>query len=101
MVFEREWCAPGLRDKRPLPFDFAVPSLRLLVEFDGEQHRHPVAFDGRHDLAQARFELTVRHDRMKDAWAAENGWRLVRISDLADVASHLDAVLRRQVAPVG
>jgi hypothetical protein len=36
--YEPEKRFEDCRDKRSLPFDVFVPSHRLLIEFDGEQH---------------------------------------------------------------
>jgi very-short-patch-repair endonuclease len=60
----------------PYWFDFAVPSLRLLVEVDGRTyHRHP--------SRRAR-------DRVKQELAEANGWRVARVSR-PDVAGKVRA----------
>src|SRR5665648_18108 len=40
--FISEWGHPTLRHRAPLRFDFMLPTLRTLIEFDGEFHRRPV-----------------------------------------------------------
>jgi very-short-patch-repair endonuclease len=63
------------RDRRGLPFDFFVPSHRLLIEFDGRQHYDNSELWG----GAEKLTETQRHDRIKDQFAAEHGYRLVRI----------------------
>lgn len=66
---------PECRDKRRLPFDFFVPSHRLLIEFDGRQHYG----NSKHWGGADKLAETQRHDRIKSRFAAEHGYRLVRI----------------------
>ena len=54
-----------------LRFDFYSPANRLLIEADGIQHgniEHPFS-----------SECTIKCDEMKDKWAKENGYILVRV----------------------
>lgn len=66
---------PGCRDRGTLPFDFFVPSHRLLIEFDGHQHYD----NSEHWGGGAKLAEIQRHDRIKDRFAAEHGYRLLRI----------------------
>ena len=66
------------RDKRALPFDFAIFSdsaLFGLIEFDGIQHFEPVdkfgGFEG--------FEKTQYHDKLKTSFCNNNNIPLLRI----------------------
>lgn len=66
------------RDKRALPFDFAIfsdNSLFGLIEFDGIQHFEPVdkfgGFEG--------FEKTIYHDKIKTSFCNNNNIPLLRI----------------------
>lgn len=62
-------------NKRRLPFDFYIPSLNLLVEFDGELHfRGTEYFGGEEKLKQTQY-----HDSIKTKFAEENGYTLLRI----------------------
>lgn len=71
LPYVREMRFSSCRDQKPLPFDFFVPSRRYLIEYDGPQHYVPSA---RYDLATIR-----RHDAIKDAWALNRGFSLIRI----------------------
>ncbi|HEX2865205.1 MAG TPA: DUF559 domain-containing protein [Deinococcales bacterium] len=60
--------ALGVKFRRQHPVgsyvaDFAVPSLKLIVELDGSQH----------------FES--EHDQVRDAWLQARGWRVERFSN--------------------
>ena len=80
------------RNKRPLPFDFFVPSHRLLIEFDGRQHyENSELWGGEEKLAE-----TQEHDAIKDCFAAEHGYRLLRIPYWE--FDNIDAILLEQLA---
>jgi very-short-patch-repair endonuclease len=81
---------PECRGQRSLPFDFFVPTHRLLIEFDGRQHyENSELWGGEEKLAQ-----TKRHDGIKTEFAAQNGYHLLRIpySSIGDIA---DIVLEK------
>jgi very-short-patch-repair endonuclease len=59
------------RDKKPLPFDFYVPSECCLIEFDGPQHYQP--------SRRFNWETIQRHDTIKTERVARHGFRLIRI----------------------
>jgi very-short-patch-repair endonuclease len=60
---------------RPLWFDFCIPSLKMLIEFDGQQHFMPSDKFG----GETMFKRIVINDRHKDQWAKTNNWELLRI----------------------
>ncbi|MBG0738852.1 hypothetical protein IV500_05380 [Paeniglutamicibacter antarcticus] len=78
---------------RRLPFDFAIPSLRILIEFDGVHHREPVRWA--YSITEERAQEILKHrqflDCVKTQWAANNGWTLVRLTDKASVEDDLRA----------
>jgi very-short-patch-repair endonuclease len=55
-------------DKYTLPFDFYLPEYNLIVEIMGEQHEHPIDYFG----GQEKFEIQVRHDKMKRDYLKQN-----------------------------
>ncbi len=91
--YERQWTDSSLRDQAVLRFDFMLPEFRMLIEFDGEQHRRPTRF-GAHtrEDAIAAFEALQRRDEKKTAWARENGWSLVRIDSIPSISIVLKAM---------
>lgn len=68
------------RDILPLPFDFFIKDYGVLIEIDGEGHYHPCNFNrigvGK---AQATFNATKRHDKIKDDFCQINNIPLLRI----------------------
>jgi hypothetical protein len=71
-----QYRSPLCRDKKPLPFDFAVfdidGELISLIEVDGQQHFTPVFGD-------KSFDSTVRHDKMKNKYCNNQNINLIRI----------------------
>jgi very-short-patch-repair endonuclease len=59
---------------KKLTFDFYIPSLNTVVEYDGEQHFRPSdKFGGK------KFETTVENDLIKNNYCKDKGIKLVRI----------------------
>jgi len=66
------------KDKRELPFDFAIfrnNKLKMLIEFDGEQHFMPIERWG----GEENFMRVQRHDVLKDLFCKYNNIPLLRI----------------------
>lgn len=59
---------------KALRFDFYIPELNLLIEYDGEQHFKPIKYWG----GQKNFEKLQVNDKIKENWAKENGLNFVR-----------------------
>lgn len=84
--YTREKRFPDCRDKRPLRFDFWLPSLKALVEFDGLQHHEPYKLFGGAEM----FAVTQRRDRIKTAYARKKKIRLIRVKySVRDVEAFL------------
>lgn len=62
-------------DKRPLRFDFWLPELMTLIEYDGPQHFQATDYYG----GTAHFEATKRRDRIKTSYARKKKIRLIRV----------------------
>lgn len=83
--FRRDIRFTGCRDRRLLPFDFAIDTLGLLIEFQGKQHDAPVGFfDG-----AVAYPQRLSRDAIKAAWTASNGWRQLTIRFDEDVSNAL------------
>lgn len=76
--FETEKEFPDLHGEHGglLRYDFYVPSLNTLIEYDGEQH-YKVGYS----FAKTKKDLatTKHHDNLKNKYAAKNNYHLVRI----------------------
>ena len=56
----------------PLKPDFILPSKRVWIEYDGEFHYEKY-------YETQNFEVLQIHDKIKNKYAYENNWRLIRI----------------------
>jgi hypothetical protein len=71
-----EGCVNKLKGRycKKLKFDFYIPSLNTVVEYDGEQHFRPSdKFGGE------KFETTVENDLIKNRYCEDKGINLIRI----------------------
>ena len=59
---------------RPLRFDFYIPEINTIIEFDGEQHFRPSKkFGGE------KFDTTKENDKIKNEFCEKNNINLIRI----------------------
>lgn len=68
------------KNKKPFRFDFYLPDMNVIIEYDGEQHFMPRNFGGISDEeAQAHFNNTQRNDAIKTQYCIDNNIKLIRI----------------------
>lgn len=72
LSYKQEYKFDGCKDKRNLPFDFFLPDYNVCIEYDGEQHYYPIYGD-------KSFELTHKHDFIKNKFCNDNNITLIRI----------------------
>lgn len=73
--FKEQYRIDECRNKRPLPFDFAIfdnNALMFLIEYDGIQHYQP-------KFGEENFRRTQLHDRIKNRYCEDKGIPLLRI----------------------
>ena len=75
LKFEREKEFADLRGGR-YRYDFYLPALEVLIEYDGEQHFQRVSL---FQKTQRDFLKTKGHDRQKNEYALTHNLRLFRI----------------------
>ena len=63
------------KDKRPLPFDFYI-NKKYIIEFDGKQH---FEYSNNGWNNKEKFELTQKHDKIKNQYCKDNNIPLIRI----------------------
>lgn len=65
----------------PLKYDFYLPDQHVLIEYDGQQHFKKVNFNNQ--LTEKEMETRLARakllDELKNAYAAERGYNLIRI----------------------
>lgn len=77
--YKREYKFKECRNYYPLPFDFAIfkdDKLEFLIEYDGEQHFHPIDIWG----GEESYKKVVKNDNIKNNFCKENDIYLLRIS---------------------
>lgn len=62
--------------------DFIIPDKKIWIEYDGRQHYEPVNFKENKDIkgANENYKIIKLNDEIKNNYAKENGWELLRIS---------------------
>jgi len=61
--------------KKVLPFDFYLPNLNVIIEFDGEQHFKPIKYFG----GEKTFKIIQKRDFIKNEYCRKNNIKLIRI----------------------
>lgn len=97
--FETQKSFPDLRLVRSLRFDFYMPSLNLLVEYDGKQHYMPIDCWGGEDA----FRGQQVRDALKNDYADRHSIILLRIpytsndvaAEVEDTVKHLQQSKKR------
>ena len=80
--FEEQKRFNDCRNIKPLPFDFYIPQYNLCIEFDGEQHFIPHAFNSRKETEERKLEnlkIVQLRDQIKNNYCKEKGINLLRI----------------------
>lgn len=81
--------------EKKLSYDFYVPDCNILIEFNGEQHEHPIEYFG----GEQRFEIQKEHDKRKKTYAKNNNIELLEIwyYDFDNIEDILKSHLLNQV----
>jgi len=88
--YERQKRFAGCRLKFELPFDFFI-SPNILIEFDGHGHSAPVNWGGKvaKEVIKKNYDLVLTKDEIKNRWAKENGFTLLRIDYKDDLIARM------------
>lgn len=63
------------KNNRCLIFDFYIETLKVAIEYDGEQHYHSVDYFG----GEERFKIQQKYDDIKNKYCRDNNIKLIRI----------------------
>jgi hypothetical protein len=68
-------------EEKKLSYDFYLPDINTLIEYQGLQHSKPYNFgaDLNEEDTQDRFKKQKVHDKLKKEYAKKNGYNLVEI----------------------
>ena len=76
MYYEEQYKFKDCKFYKCLPFDFYIPSLNIIIEYDGKQHYEIVEWFGGLD----GFIDTKIRDTIKNIYCKENNIKLIRIA---------------------
>lgn len=78
--FERQKTFSNCKSPKgwPMKFDFYIPHINMLVEFDGMQHFSKSTV-GHYKTSNKDLRYTQRKDKIKTKFARDNGIKLIRI----------------------
>lgn len=78
--FVREKIFDDCISERRLRFDFYIPTLNTIIEYDGIQHYRPIDFAGKgHDWAYEEYLSTIKRDLIKNEYCAMHNISIIRI----------------------
>jgi len=75
ILYERQKKFHNCRNVFELPFDFYIPSIRTIIEFDGKQHFEPITHFG----GLESYEKLKINDKIKNDYCEENYINIIRI----------------------
>ncbi len=87
--YEQQKKFPDCKNIHCLPFDFYIPAINTIIEFDGRQHYEPVDRFGGEEF----FKKTQHNDAIKNKFAADTGKHIFRIRYDQDVSTEIDNFL--------
>ena len=81
------------RNNRLLRFDFYIPSINVIIEYDGEHHFKPINKGYR---AKYAHERTVINDKIKNKYIEDKGIGLLRITykEFDDIKNIIDNLFK-------
>lgn len=74
-------------DNRYYYFDFFLPDINTMIEYDGAQHYMPVEYFG----GEQQFAKQKNIDNLKNDWCKNNNIQLIRISYSQDIKKVLES----------
>lgn len=81
IAFEQNKRYDDCRNYLPLPFDFYLSDMNILIECDGIQHRVPI----KHFGGEERYEYQKLNDSIKNNYCFEKSIRLIRVSNFHEI----------------
>jgi len=88
-IYNSQYKFSTCKNKRQLVFDFYIPILNMVIEFQGEQHYKKMRYANSDD----QFLRIIKNDNIKKIWCLENNVTLIEVSYLDDVS----LILKREL----
>ena len=83
-----------LKDKTYLSYDFYLPKQKVLIEYQGRQHYNQNEYFG----GKKQFEKQQLHDKLKNQYAKDNGYKLLELKYTLDTQELVDKYLNRRIS---
>ena len=99
IVFEKQKKFPGCKSKKDLRFDFYIPSINAVIEYQGIQHYVPIKYFG----GDEAFEDRKKKDQIKVDYCMKNNIKYYSISYKENLEEKLEYILSCEeiVCPYG
>ena len=89
ITFSEQHSFPNLKRKKCLTYDFYIPELNILIEYQGIQHYKAV----KHFGGEERFKQQKENDEMKQKYAKENRITLVEVPYFLNTKEKIETYL--------
>ena len=93
--YEKQKRFKDCRNKLPLPFDFYLPELNILIEYDGEQHFKPFRKIKNKEKAILILKQTQLRDKIKTDYCLKNNIPLIRIKYTDSIEEKLELIFNK------
>ena len=81
ITFEQNKRYDDCRNYLPLPFDFYLTDMNILIECDGIQHREAIEHFG----GEERLKYQKLNDSIKDEYCIKNSIKLIRVTNFSEI----------------
>ena len=88
ILFEEQKAFEECRNKKPLKFDFFLPNVPAVIEFQGKQHYVPINYFG----GDEKFIKQTFNDKKKEEYCLKHNINLITIRYDDDVNYMLESI---------
>lgn len=92
IAYEKQKSFDDCRDVHPLRFDFYIPAINTIIEYQGVQHFKPVEYFG----GEEQFLIGVEHDRIKEEYCMSHGINIFYINYYDNIQDKLNELLQSE-----
>lgn len=98
VTYEIQKSFPKLKNINNLTYDFYIPNLKIVIEYQGEQHFRPKNFGGStKEYAEEVYNLQVINDNIKRKFATDNGLILIEIPYTCNTLTKVRQVIKESI----
>lgn len=92
--FEEQKTFPGLVNINPLRYDFYIPSMGILIEYNGRQHYEPIDYFG----GEHAFKKQVKNDTLKRQYAEDKNYTLLEIPHTVKDTNDIREIISKEIS---